>query len=135
LCVCGGDSHCLLSHRYFYCALVGEALLPIILQKLPNLTEYTGSETDQRSECVVNWAGCLPCTTNPPLTPKTMGLTSPRGTHMRFSFLYCVKAPAGMDLMEFCSRRLENKAEKSLLSPTCQQGPPRASVFSGPRTG
>jgi hypothetical protein len=39
----------------------------------------------------------------------------PRETHIRFSFLYWVKAPAGMDLMEFCSRRLEKRAEKSQL--------------------
>lgn len=37
-------------------------------------------------------------------------------THIRFSFLYGVKAPAGMDLMEFCSRRLGNRAEESQLT-------------------
>lgn len=41
---------------------------------------------------------------------------SPAETHIRFSFLYWVKAPAGMDLMEFCSRRLGNRAENSQLT-------------------
>lgn len=39
----------------------------------------------------------------------------PRETHIRFSFLYWMKAPAGMDLMEFCSRRLEERAKKGQL--------------------
>lgn len=35
---------------------------------------------------------------------------------MRFSFLYGVKAPAGMARMEFCSRRLGSRADRSQLA-------------------